>query len=48
MTSGYLSKLNLVTDELNCKKRNRDTDIENKLMDTNLGKRVVGWDELGD
>ena len=29
--------------------RNRDTDVENKRMDTKGGKWVVGWwDELGD
>ena len=27
--------------------RNRDTDVENKRMDTKGGKGV-GWDELGD
>ena len=26
--------------------RNRDTEVENKRMDTKVGKR--GWDELGD
>ena len=26
--------------------RNRDTDVENKRMDTKGGR--VGWDELGD
>ena len=33
-------------DDLICKTENRDTDIENKHMETK--GQEVGWDELGD